>query len=157
MRGQAHILPPSLRTPPLFMSAPHCLPMQFTGYLSVPGPGSWSFMLSSDDGSRLLLDDVVVILNGGYHGDVAVTYTNPNLTAGLHSIQYAFGSAHILHDAVDFILYRVFIMQPCAALRCRVDFFQGGGGGDVHLYWMSAANGISNWQIIPTQYLSTPE
>ena len=83
--------------PLLSCIAPHCLPMQFTGYLSVPGPGSWSFQLVSDDGSRLLLDGAVVILNGGYHGDAAVAYTNPNLTAGFHSIQYARGSTGSLH------------------------------------------------------------
>ena len=68
---------------------PVLLPTQFTGYLNVPGPGSWSFQLSSDDGSRLVLDGAVVIVNGGYHGNQAVSYTNSNLTDGLHSIQYA--------------------------------------------------------------------
>ena len=145
----------AMRTYPLLpCTAPRSLPMQFTGYLSVPGPGSWSFQLSSDDGSRLLLDGAVVIFNGGYHGDFAVSYTNPNLTAGLHSIQCVRGSVDspfISHRSDQGLHYTT------ACLCCRVDFFQGGGAADVHLSWKSTDNGIADWQIIPTQYLSTPE
>ena len=60
---------------------------QFTGYLSLPGPGTWMFDLTSAGGSRLLLDGALVVNLSGYHSGREVTGTVPNLAAGLHSIQ----------------------------------------------------------------------
>jgi len=42
----------------------------FEGELRVPVAGPWSFTLESDDGSRLLLDDELLIDNDGLHGMV---------------------------------------------------------------------------------------
>lgn len=40
----------------------------FDGYLEVPKTGRFQFTLASDDGSRLFLDEVLVIDNDGLHG-----------------------------------------------------------------------------------------
>jgi hypothetical protein len=40
----------------------------FDGYLDVPKTGRFQFTLASDDGSRLFLDDALVIDNDGLHG-----------------------------------------------------------------------------------------
>ena len=61
--------------------------LQLTGYVLVPSPGTWTFRLDSDDGKRMFLDDTVVIVDDGYHGNVAMTYDALNLVAGLHSIR----------------------------------------------------------------------
>jgi len=41
---------------------------EVTGYLDIATAGSYDFRLTSDDGSRLLIDDTAVIDNGGVHG-----------------------------------------------------------------------------------------
>jgi hypothetical protein len=40
----------------------------FRGNLEVPADGVWTFFLSSDDGSRLLVDGRLVVDNDGAHG-----------------------------------------------------------------------------------------
>jgi len=40
----------------------------FTGYINVPADGVYTFYVSSDDGSNLLIDNVMVVANGGLHG-----------------------------------------------------------------------------------------
>lgn len=47
--------------------------VSWTGYLVVPVQGVYSFALTSDDGSRLTLNDAVVVDNDGPHGAVAKT------------------------------------------------------------------------------------
>lgn len=60
--------------------------------LNVPADGTYTFRLTSDDGSRLSLDDQVVIDHDGLHGavskDGAVT-----LTAGYHALRIDFFEA----------------------------------------------------------------
>ncbi|WP_306211097.1 family 16 glycoside hydrolase [Actinoplanes sp. RD1] len=57
--------------------------------LTVPGTGSYTFRLTSDDGSKLFIDDTLVIDHDGLHGaepkDGTVT-----LTAGLHPLRAEF-------------------------------------------------------------------
>ncbi|NMB77557.1 MAG: PKD domain-containing protein [Methanomicrobiales archaeon] len=55
------------------------------GYLNVPAEADYSFRLTSDDGSYLWVDDVLVIDNGGLHSSRAYTGTT-HLTAGYHHI-----------------------------------------------------------------------
>jgi hypothetical protein len=45
----------------------------FTGYVKVPADGVYSFGLNSDDGSRLVVADSVVVDNDGIHGEGEVT------------------------------------------------------------------------------------
>jgi hypothetical protein len=42
--------------------------MRFTGYFDVNTPGGYTFYLSSDDGSKLYIDGVLLIDNDGQHG-----------------------------------------------------------------------------------------
>jgi hypothetical protein len=61
------------------------LDIRFT--LNVPQEGSWDFVLLTDDGSILYVDDVQVIDNDGLHGADAVMGTVNNLTKGQHNIR----------------------------------------------------------------------
>jgi hypothetical protein len=61
------------------------LDIRFT--LNVPQEGSWDFVLLTDDGSVLYVDDVQVIDNDGLHGADAVMGTVANLTKGVHNIR----------------------------------------------------------------------
>ncbi|WP_344106299.1 family 16 glycoside hydrolase [Myceligenerans crystallogenes] len=54
--------------------------------LRVPADGTYEFRLTSDDGSRLLLDDLVVVDNDGLHGEESVT-GSAELTAGYHELR----------------------------------------------------------------------
>lgn len=60
--------------------------IRWTGTLHVPRDGEYTFYLTSDDGSRLYLDNVQVIDNWGHHADVERTYTT-YLSAGPHPIR----------------------------------------------------------------------
>jgi hypothetical protein len=62
---------------------------QFSGGIFVPITGSWTFHLTSDDGSRLYVDNNQVIDNDGYHGMVEVSQTVV-LSRGMHSIEVSF-------------------------------------------------------------------
>ena len=61
----------------------------FSGWITVDTPGFWTFYLESDDGSRLLIGDEVVVDNDGLHpmqerqGDIG-------LEAGTHAIRIEF-------------------------------------------------------------------
>ncbi|TXS32910.1 hypothetical protein EAO70_00245 [Streptomyces sp. adm13(2018)] len=59
---------------------------QTTGNLNVAQAGSHTLRLASDDGSRLLIDDQVVINHDGLHGPDPKDAT-VNLTAGVHSLR----------------------------------------------------------------------
>lgn len=60
--------------------------VSFDGYLYVPTNDTYTFYLTSDDGSFLSLDGVQVINNGGVHSAATVQVTR-SLTAGYHPIQ----------------------------------------------------------------------
>jgi hypothetical protein len=40
----------------------------FTGFISVPADGNYTFYTNSDDGSKLYIDDVLTVANDGLHG-----------------------------------------------------------------------------------------
>jgi predicted esterase len=59
----------------------------FTGKLNVTNPGSYTFALASDDGSKLFIDGVLVVNADGLHGSSPEIPGAPvNLTAGVHDI-----------------------------------------------------------------------
>lgn len=60
---------------------------QFTGYLNIETEGTYYFSITSDDGSRLLLDGTLVADNDGRHGTRTVTSEALYLTAGPHHIE----------------------------------------------------------------------
>jgi alpha-L-fucosidase len=51
-----------------FRKRPDHFGVVFSGYVSVPSTAVYTFALSSDDGSRLLIDDRMVVDNDGLHG-----------------------------------------------------------------------------------------
>jgi hypothetical protein len=55
---------------------------QFEGFLYIDTPGNYQFQTTSDDGSRLTLDNVVVADNDGLHGTKTVTGAVQTLTTG---------------------------------------------------------------------------
>lgn len=57
----------------------------WSGYLDIPAPGKYTFALTSDDGSWLYIDDILVIDNGGYHAAKTVT-DSVVLEKGKHKI-----------------------------------------------------------------------
>jgi len=63
--------------------------IDYTGRFWIENPGNYNFSLLSDDGSKLYIDDQLVIDNDGVHpplekrGDV-------NLTGGVHSIRVCY-------------------------------------------------------------------
>ena len=57
----------------------------FTGYVNVPADGKYNFYTSSDDGSKLYIDNVPVIDNDGLHAAVEQSGTI-GLQAGKHAI-----------------------------------------------------------------------
>lgn len=60
--------------------------LRFTGWLRVPASGIHAFHLTSDDGSRLVIGDEVVVDNDGAHGPLERT-GKIALAAGLHPIR----------------------------------------------------------------------
>lgn len=58
----------------------------YTGYLEAPESGIYTFELMSDDGSRLFLDDELLIDNDGPHGPVTRTAQRA-LAAGWHRLR----------------------------------------------------------------------
>ncbi len=62
---------------------------RYTGFLKVPKRGVYQFAVTSDDGSRLLIDNQVVVDNDGLHSAREKTGLVA-LAPGLHSIQVDF-------------------------------------------------------------------
>ena len=60
--------------------------LQFTGTIQIVDSGDYTFYLTSDDGSRLILNGQELIVNDGVHGVVEVTAT-VTLLAGEYPIQ----------------------------------------------------------------------
>jgi PKD repeat protein len=73
--------------------------VSFDGYLFVPANDTYTFYLTSDDGSYLNLDGEQLINNGGDHGPLMQQVTR-SLTAGYHPIQirmYENGGGAVVH------------------------------------------------------------
>ena len=64
----------------------------FEGFLSVPAGGEWTLFLSSDDGSRLLVGDTLVVNNDGVHGMLEASGAIA-LAAGMHALRIEFFEA----------------------------------------------------------------
>ena len=61
----------------------------YRGWVNIPTAGAWTFFTSSDDGSRLLIGNTVVVSNDGLHGMVEQSGTIL-LGAGRHAIRIEF-------------------------------------------------------------------
>lgn len=64
----------------------------YTGNLNVVKAGTYTFYLTSDDGSALYIDGKLVVNNDGVHGTVERT-ASVNLTAGAHDIEIRYFEA----------------------------------------------------------------
>ena len=60
--------------------------IEFTGYLKIEQGGEYTFYTSSNDGSRLFIDNKLVVDNGGVHGDFE-KQGRIELERGNHSIK----------------------------------------------------------------------
>lgn len=63
--------------------------LRFAGYLEVPATGIYTFTLTSDDGSRLIIDEATVVNNDGMHGTNAMA-SSMALEKGVHAITITF-------------------------------------------------------------------
>lgn len=59
----------------------------FTGYLDIPTDGPYIFRLTSNDGSRLIIDDSLAIENDGVHGNVTKFSDTLTLSKGPHRLE----------------------------------------------------------------------
>lgn len=57
--------------------------LTFDGYVKIPADGVYAFSINSDDGSRLIVDDTLLVDNDGLHGDYEMTGII-GLKAGYH-------------------------------------------------------------------------
>lgn len=60
-----------------------------TGNFFVGSASTYTFALNSDDGSRLFIDNVMVVDNGGDHGPMTVA-NSVHLSAGVHPFEIQF-------------------------------------------------------------------
>jgi hypothetical protein len=67
--------------------------VQGTGFLVVPAAGTYTFGLNTDDGARLRLDGVDVIVDDSIHPPRDSTYATIGLTTGLHPIEWTWFNA----------------------------------------------------------------
>lgn len=62
---------------------------EFEGFIDIPADGQYTFYVTSDDGSRLFIDNGVVVSNDGVHG-VAEAQGKAALLAGKHKIRVTY-------------------------------------------------------------------
>ena len=62
---------------------------EFYGYIDIPTDGLYTFFTNSDDGSRLYIDDCVVVSNDGIH-EATLEYGRISLLAGMHKIRVTY-------------------------------------------------------------------
>jgi hypothetical protein len=59
---------------------------QFDGYINITTGGSYQFRTTSNEGSRLTLNNIVIVNNDGLHGNVTVTSVAKVLSSGPYPI-----------------------------------------------------------------------
>ena len=77
---------------------PEAFSVRWTGFLTVGRPGLYTFTTTSDDGSQLLVDNRLVVDNGGMHS-LATRSGSVRLDRGPHTVQLRyvqFGAASVL-------------------------------------------------------------
>jgi hypothetical protein len=71
---------------------PDAFTARWSGYLIVPRAGTYTFSLSSDDGSMLRIDDTLVIDNGGDHA-LQTKSGEISLSRGAHAVAIDYSQA----------------------------------------------------------------
>lgn len=61
----------------------------FTGVINIPSSGKWTLFSESDDGSKVYVDDILVVDNDGSHG-MTEKSNSVDLSKGSHSIRVEF-------------------------------------------------------------------
>ncbi|MEO0333317.1 MAG: PA14 domain-containing protein, partial [Bacteroidota bacterium] len=64
--------------------------LQFEGFIDIPVAGEYTFYTRSDDGSKLYIDDEVVVNNDGLHGDQTRSGVKQFDAAGFYAIKIEF-------------------------------------------------------------------
>jgi PKD repeat protein len=82
---QIHFTDQSSTWPTDYVGRQDNFSVTWDGYLNVPVDATYSFRLTSDDGSWLWVDDTELIDNGGLHSSTAITQST-TLTKGYHHI-----------------------------------------------------------------------
>ncbi|MEO8096748.1 MAG: PA14 domain-containing protein [Acidobacteriota bacterium] len=73
--------------------------IDYSGKFWIENPGDYRFVLTSDDGSRLYIDDRLVIDNDGAHAPLSVT-GDVKLEGGIHSIRVSYFQGPRWHVAL---------------------------------------------------------
>lgn len=63
--------------------------IDYTGRFWIEKPGDYKFQLTSDDGSKLYIDDQVVVNNDGEHPPETMTAVT-NLSGGIHRLRVSY-------------------------------------------------------------------
>jgi len=71
--------------------------IQFEGKIKIPKDGSYEFILASDDGSLLYIDDKKIVDNDGLHGKVRKT-GKVELKAGIHTIRVDYFEGAVIEE-----------------------------------------------------------
>jgi hexosaminidase len=72
---------------------------QFACFIDIPGDGDYIFSLASDDGSKLFLDEKLLINNDGLHGTVELG-GKTTLTKGKHKLEVRYFQAGGASDLI---------------------------------------------------------
>ena len=97
-----------------------------TGCISLRFLGHYAFSLNSDDGSMFLIDNNLVINNGGAHGPNTVSNTVA-LTAGIHTIEVQFYEDFGGPSGVDLYLHGGVTYVSCVPEPSTVALMIGAG------------------------------
>ncbi|MEO6813241.1 MAG: PA14 domain-containing protein, partial [Ginsengibacter sp.] len=126
----------------------------FTGYINVPADGQYTFYTSSDDGSMLYIDGVLVVNNDQQHG-IQENSGTIGLKAGMHAISVGY-----FQQGMDKVLTVSYagpgiskqVIPPSALFRV----FSSGGGLLPAVNPANTVNGIdykyyegSNYTVVP--------
>lgn len=79
--------------------------IDYTGKFWVETPGQYAFRLASDDGSKLWIDDRLVIDNDGLHDVIELTAT-ATLSRGVHHLRLAYFQGPRVYLALVFSVKR---------------------------------------------------
>lgn len=146
---------------------------QFTGYLNIETEGTYTFIITSNDGGRLILDGNVIADVDGIHGTWNKTSEPVYLTAGPHPIEVQYFDdvgAHVLQikyqgpgvgDGVSFI------QIPDAALRsgnyipptppaAPTNAVATGAGMQINISWEFPDDGLTDYEVYRATSASGP-
>lgn len=112
----------AFRENPAYAALNEKLGLRFAGWIDIPQEGVYTFETTSDDGSRMWIDDQLVVDNDGGHG-MRFRSGRVALREGLHQV--------------------------------RVDYFQGGGGMGLEVWWSSEA-GIRRSRVPDSAWVRNP-